>query len=143
MPVPAEYQRIYDHLYDFFKDVRDIAGIETTHRAYTTIQGVFQTFRRRLEIKEAISFSNILPAGIRALFAAEWDTNEPKLPFSSRKEMTLEVQSLRKEHNFAPDSAISDVGRALRKNVDNQLLDEVLNRLSADARNFWNPEYTD
>ncbi len=55
----------------------------------------------------------------------------------------IAVKPLRRELTFAPDSAISDVGRALRKNVDNKLLDEVLGRMSVDARNFWNPEYID
>ena len=32
------------------------------------VQGVLQAFRRRLDIKEAIGFANVLPPVLRALF---------------------------------------------------------------------------
>ena len=142
MPVPEEYQRIYDRLYGFLKDVRDICDIETTHRAYTTAQGVFRVFRQRIEVSQAIAFSNILTAGIRSLFVAAWDPSLEKLPFTDRKTMTEEVRSLRKEHNFAPESAIRDVAEALRRNVDNKLLDEVLKKISPEAVEFWDPNHS-
>ena len=72
-PVPREYQRIHDDLYNFLKLARDKTDVETTHRAYTMCQSVFQVFRRRLDVKDAIRFSCALPAGIPALFVAEWD----------------------------------------------------------------------
>lgn len=139
MPVPAEYQRIHDHLYKFLEDARDISDIETTHRSYTMTQGVFQVFRRRLDLKDAIRFSNILPAGIRALFVADWNVEEPKLDFGDRTLMTEEVQSLRADHNFAPHTAIEDVARALRMNVDEDLLDQLLESLPRGAKQFWEP----
>lgn len=140
MPVPAEYQRIRDQLYDFLLAVRDRADLGSTHQAYTMVQGVFQVFRRRLEIRDALRFSNVLPAGIRALFVAEWDVDEPVKPFTERKEMTAEVKSLRADHNFATDNAIGDVAWALRRNVDNGDLDRVLSLLPEPAGQFWDPE---
>ncbi len=137
IPVPAEYQRIRDHLYKFLEDARDIADVGTTHRSYTMSQGVFQTFRRRLEIKDVIEFSYVLPAGIRALFVAEWDTNEPIKEFTDKESMNREVRSLRADHNFSPETAIQDVARALRKNVDEEKLELVLHKLSPGARDFW------
>ena len=57
MPVPPEYQRARDDFYNFLLDARDTAGLGTTHQGYTMVQGVFQTFRRRLDLKVAIRFA--------------------------------------------------------------------------------------
>ena len=76
MPVPAEYERASAQFYDYLVDVRDTAGLWSTHVAYTMTQGVFQVFRRRLSTKEAIAFANILPICLRALFVSDWDINE-------------------------------------------------------------------
>ncbi len=140
MPVPVEYQRIQHQLYRFLEDARDFADVDTTHRAYTMSQGVFQVFRRWIDLHEAIRFSNILPAGIRFLFVAEWDPGEPRLPFGGKESMVKEVQSLRPSHNFSPPTAIRDVARALCRNVNTTLLDHVLSSFSADAQAFWNDE---
>lgn len=50
----------------------------------------------------------------RSSSTRSWDTDEPIRPFESREAMTREAQSLRREHNFAPDTAIRDVAVALR-----------------------------
>jgi uncharacterized protein (DUF2267 family) len=47
------------------------------------------------------------------------------------------VQSLRADHNFAPDTAIQAVAVALRKNIDEAKLDSMLSHLSPAARDFW------
>ena len=137
MTIPVEYQRATDHFHQFLSDARDAAGLETINQAYTMTQGVLQAFRRRLEIGEAIRFSNVLPAGMRALFVADWNLDEPKHPFEDRAVMTKEVQSLRPLHNYAPDSCIRDVARALRLNVDETALDQALESLPEGARRFW------
>lgn len=137
MPIPVEYQRATDHFHQFLADVRDEANFGSVHQAYTMAQGVFQVFRRRLRIEDAIRFGNILPAGLRALFVAEWNVDEPRLPFEGRATMTREVQSLRPLHNFSPDSSIHDVAVALRRNVDEAALDRVLAELPEAARRFW------
>jgi len=137
MPVPTEYQRATDDFYKLLLDARDSAGLMTTNQAYTMVQGVFQVFRRRVEIAEAIRFSSVLPVGARALFVADWDVDEPKRPFEQRAVMTSEVQQLRSGHNFAPATAISDVANALRRNVDQGALERVLATMSENARLFW------
>ncbi|PMY00665.1 DUF2267 domain-containing protein, partial [Pseudomonas sp. MPR-R2A5] len=50
---------------------------------------------------------------------------------------TKEVQSLRPDHNLSPDSAIRDVAKALRQNVDGAALDRVLAELPPGAAAFW------
>jgi len=137
MPVPPEYSRATDQFYEFLLDTRDTSGLSSTHQAYTMTQGVLQAFRRRLNIKDAILFASVLPVGLRALFVADWDINEPKRQFEDRSTMTKEVQSLRPEHNFVPETAIRDVARVLRKHVDEGALNLVLARLSEGAVEFW------
>jgi uncharacterized protein (DUF2267 family) len=137
MTIPAEYQRATDNLHQFLTDARDAAGLETVNQAYTMVQGALQTFRRRLEIGDAIRFSNVLPAGIRALFVADWDVDEPRHAFADRATMTKEIQSLRPLHNYSPDSSIRAVATALRHNVDETELDRILDKLPESAREFW------
>jgi uncharacterized protein (DUF2267 family) len=137
MTIPVEYQRATDHFHQFLSDARDEASLDTVNQAYTMTQGVFQAFRRRLEIGEAIRFSNVLPADIRALFVADWDLEEPKCTFEDRAVMTKDVQSLRPLHNYAPESSIRDVAKALRHNVDESALNRVIETLPEGARQFW------
>lgn len=140
MPVPAEYQRATDDFYKFLLDARTIADLGSTHQTYTMVQGVFQTFRRRLDLKDAILFAGVLPPVLRAIFVADWDVDEPKRPFEDRATMTKEVQLLRENHNFAPETSIHDVALALRRNIDEESFDHVLAKLPKGAAAFWNPE---
>ncbi len=137
MVTPTEYQRATDHFFDFLADVRDVAGFTTMNPAYTTTQGVFQTFRMRLDLADAIRFAGVLPVGLRALFVADWDPDEPRREFEDRAAMTREVQSLRADHNYSPDTAIRDVAVVLRRYVRQDALDRVLARLPAAAAEFW------
>lgn len=139
MPVPSEYQRATDDFYKLLTDVRDSAGLTTTNQAYTVLQGVFQVFRRRLDLKDVVRFLNVLPVGARALLVADWDADEPKRDFEDRSLMTREVRALRAEHNYAPETAIRDVGVALRRNVDQTAFDGVLAMLPSGATEFWRP----
>jgi uncharacterized protein (DUF2267 family) len=137
MPVPVEYQRATDQFYKFLDDAREAADLVTNNQSYTMVQGVFQTFRRRLDIPDAIQFANVLPALLRALFVSDWDVLELKRPFENWEIMTKEVQDLRSNHNFSPDTAIKAVAQALRKNVDIEELDKILAKLPKGAAEFW------
>ena len=137
MPVPRQYQLASLEFSQFLSDARDAAGLTSTNAAYTMVQGVLHTFRRRLDIKEAILFASVLPAVLRALFVADWNLEEPKRSFEDRASMTKEVQALRPNHNYSPDSAIHDVATALRKHVDEEILDRVLAQLPDGAAQFW------
>ena len=137
MPIPIEYQRATDHFYNFLADAKGKSGLGSTHQTYTMVQGVLQVFRRRLDIKDAIHFAGVLPPVLRAIFVADWDTNESLRPFEDRSVMTKEVRSLREDHNFAPETAIRDVAYALRRNMDENELDHVLAGLPEGAVQFW------
>ena len=107
MPVPSEYQRASLDFDKFMVDARDIAGLATTNMAWNMVVGVLHTFRRRLDVRDAARFANVLPPVLRAA------------------------------HNFAPDTAIRDVATALRRNIDDEDFDRVLAELPEGAVEFW------
>ena len=137
MTVPMEYQRATDHFLKFLKDARELSYLGSPHQTFTMVQGVFQTFRRRLDVKDAILFAGVLPAVLRAIFVADWDVDEPKRPFEDCSVIIKEVQALRANHNFAPETAVRDVAIALRRNVDVAAFDQVLEKLPEGAAQFW------
>lgn len=101
------------------------------------VQAVLQVFRRRLDVKEAIAFANVLPPILKAIFVTDWDIDEPRQPFGSRRILTTEVRALRADHNFAPDTAIRDVAPALRRPIDDEALDRMLTLLPKCASESW------
>lgn len=137
MTVPTEYQRARDEFYAFLVEARDRMDLGSNHVAYTAVQGVFQNFRRRLSLEDAIRFSGVLPVGLRALFIADWDPKEAGVAFTDRASLAAEVTRLRKDHNFAPDNAIDAVAIALRNHVDRKRFEAVLATLPDDAQQFW------
>lgn len=139
MPLPAEYQRATDHFSAFLTDLSDAAGFLSRHPAYTMAQGVLQVFRRRLPLRDAIRFAQLLPVGLRALFVADWNVDEPQRPWADRAALADEVRSLRFNHNFAPDDAVQLTARVLRQHVDGAALDALLRELGPEACAFWAP----
>jgi uncharacterized protein (DUF2267 family) len=137
MPYPHEYTVATYKFSDFLNDVKKEAEFGSTHMAYTMAQGVFQVFRRRVDLKSAIRFANVLPVGMRALFIADWDPDVEKLPFTDLETMNKEVRQLRPDHNFATETAIQDVAKVLKKHVDQEQLWEVLSGISEEAVRFW------
>jgi len=137
MTMPMEYERAAPEFEQFLRDAISESGLTTRHQAYTMVQGVLQAFRRRLDVRDALRFANILPPLLRAVFVADWNVDEPTRPFESLEIMTKDAQSLRSEHNFAPDSAIRNVAIALRKNMNEATLDSLLATLPAGAAEFW------
>jgi len=137
MPVTAEYERASAKFYDYLIDARDTAGLWSTHVTYTMTQSVFQVFRRRLSIAEAIAFANVLPICLRAMFVTDWNTEEQRKPFECREKMTREVKQLREKHNFSTENAIQEVASALRRHIDEEAFDNVLAQLPEGAVEFW------
>jgi len=137
MPIPSEYQRASLDFDKFMADARDISGLATTNMAWNMVVGVLHTFRRRLDVKDAVRFAHVPPPVLRAIFVADWAPEAPPLPFGDRAAMTREVQSLRAAHNFAPDTAIHDVAMALRRHVHEEDFDRMLAGLPQGAVDFW------
>jgi len=137
LTVPMEYRRASADFEAFLAEAADAAGLATRNQAFTMVEGVLATFRRRLTAEEGIAFLQVLPPMLRALFVAGWDPAGPHPGSWDRAELAHEVQALREHHNFAPDTAIADVVRVVRRHVDVAALDRVLGKLPAGARDFW------
>lgn len=137
MPYPHEYMVATEKFADFLGDVKEEAGFGSRHMAYTMAQGVFQVFRRRIDLRSAIRFVSVLPVGMRALFVDEWGTEEEQLPFTDLAVMNEEVKKLRPDHNFSTPSAIQQVAAAVKKHVDQEKVREVLKEISDEALAFW------
>lgn len=137
MPMPMELQHASDEFERFLADARDFSGLATRNQTYTMVEGVLLTFRRRLEVQQALRFADVLPPLLRAIFVSDWDVSEPVRPFADRAALTREVQALRQHHNFAPDSCLSDVARALRRHVDAEAFDRVVATLPEGAADYW------
>lgn len=137
MPVPPEYQRASQHFEAFMADVCAASGLSTTHQAWNMVVGVLHAFRRRLSLREALRFANVLPPVVRAIFVSDWDADEPIRPFEDVATMTREVKALRAAHNFSTDTAIREVAAALRRHVDAADFEAMLATLPPEARSYW------
>ena len=137
MTWPLEYQRAAVDFERFMVAARNAAGLQTTNMAWTMVEGVLLTFRRRLTTPQTIEFAGVLPPLLRALFLEQWPVDEKTRPFSSRQAMTAEVQALRSLHNFSPSNAIEAVAVALRSSVDEAALNKVLASFPKEAAAFW------
>jgi len=116
---------------------RDAAGLQTTNMSWTMVEAVFQAFRRRLTVAQAIVFANALPPLLRALFLDGWQPEQAVLPFASREAITREVLSLRPQHNFSPPNAVGAVATALRQSLGDAVFARLLAQLPAEAAAFW------
>lgn len=137
MPVPPEYLRVGEFFSDFLLRVREETMLPTRHQAYTCLQGVLTAFRRRLNAEQILTFAQILPPAVASIFIDGWTESEFTSDWGSRESLTREVQHLRQEHNFAPDTAIADVARALRQTVGDEPLDRILAGLGPEAEAYW------
>lgn len=137
MPYPREYQRASDDFAAFLEDLRHASMYASPHQAYTTVQAVFQAFRRRVSLGDGIRFAAALPAGLRALFVADWDPEEPRRPFETRERMTDEMRQLRAGHNFVENDSIAVVAVAVWRHADPERLAPVLAAMPREAREFW------
>ncbi len=137
MPLPMEYQHASDDFERFLADARERADLVTRNQIWTMVDAVLRVFRRRLTASEGLRFAEVLPPVLRAMFVTDWDVDAEPVPFADRAAMTEEVQAVRGNHNFAPDTAIACVAGALRAAVDPQAFERVLETLPAGARDFW------
>ena len=125
----AEWQRFLDV-------AREEMDLVSNNSAYTAVEGVLVTFRRRLTVAQALRFADILPAIPRALFVSGW-TPEPPAEWGSRSAQTAEAKSLRADHNLTPDNCIEATAIALRAVVRADEIDPVLAGIGAEAKAFW------
>lgn len=143
MPMPWAYRHASKDWTAFLEDAKDKAGLSSDNMAYTAVEGVLRTFRRRLSYAEGLAFAEVLPAVLRAIFVADWHLEAPPPPFGPRADLAREAMSLRPHHNLTPPYAIEAVAWALRRSVDQAALDRVLARLPDGATAFWHVDVPD
>jgi uncharacterized protein (DUF2267 family) len=138
MPMPAEYKNASQDFDAFLMDVRDTCMLQTHHQAYHTLRAVLHVFRAHLTVADALAFASVLPPVTRAIFVEGWEAGGTPAPFLSRGELQREVKAIRRDHNLAPETAIADVARALRRSsIDTSNFDRVLRQLPQGAAEFW------
>ena len=135
--MPWTYRHSTKEFRSFLEDARDRMGLTSINHTYTAVEGVLITFRRRLTVREGLSFADTLPSSLRALFVARWNVSEPKAPFTDRAAMTREAQALRPNHNNTPENAIEATAWALRRHVRQDEFDRALAALPEGAEDFW------
>jgi uncharacterized protein (DUF2267 family) len=137
VPFPFAYGVARQTFLDVLEAVREEAALSTTNQAFTVLEGVLRVFRRRIDVQDSLRFADTLPVALRALYVHDWDIAAERRPFDDPLHLAHEVRSLRRRHNSAPDSAVSDVARAVRPFVVTPDFDDLLGSLPAGARQFW------
>ncbi|WP_372837757.1 DUF2267 domain-containing protein [Phaeovulum sp.] len=57
MPMPWAYRHATKDFAAFLEDAKSKLGLDSDNMAYTAVDGVFCTFRRRLSYSEGIAFA--------------------------------------------------------------------------------------
>jgi uncharacterized protein (DUF2267 family) len=136
MPMPYTYRHASAEFSAFLTDAREDLGLVSDNMAYTATDAVFQVFRARLTVPQALAFADVLPCVLRAIFLWRWSP-APPLPWADRATLAREAQAIRPHHNLTPDHAIAVLARVLRRHVLAQDLDRVLAGLPPGAAEFW------
>ena len=137
VPYPFQYAVASQVFQDVLAEVREQTGVATKYQAYTVLEAVFLTFRRRVTVQQSLSFADLLPAVLRAMYVFHWDLSLEPPERADRGELAREVKSLRSNHNAATESSIDDVARAIRRFVDQEALNEFLATLPSAAEQYW------
>ena len=143
MPLPRTYAHATKDWRAFLDDARARMNLESKNSTYTAVDAVLQVFRRRLTVQQALTFADVLPAVLRALFVNEWDVSAGPVPFGTREDMAREAENVRPHHNLTPDDCIAAVAWALRRHVRQRDLDRVLASIGPEAEDFWRVEVDD
>jgi uncharacterized protein (DUF2267 family) len=139
MPMPWTYRHGDTEWRRFLDDVRDVMGAPSDNVAYTTTEGAFRAFRSRLTVEEVARFAQVLPAMPRALFFEGWHP-APPVPWADTSSYVTEIKSLRADHNFANDLALTAVSLAVHRAVGPERLARALDAIGPEARAFWKVE---
>jgi uncharacterized protein (DUF2267 family) len=108
MTIPMEYAHASKEFEAFMSEFVALADLPTHHRAYHSIRAVIHVFRSHLPVKEALTFANVLPPVLCAIFVEDWQPAEEPLPFPHRKTLLREIKSIRSDHKLAPETVMED-----------------------------------
>lgn len=114
MTIPVEYLHATRDFERFMLDARDVSGLSTTNMAWNMVVGVLHAFRRRPSVGEALRFAAVLPPVVRAIFVADWDTDEERIPSIRCRWLSGERLSARPDHlglgRLAEDGHVASAG---------------------------------
>lgn len=79
MPMPYTYRHASAEFAAFLADAREALGLESDNATYTAVDAVFQVFRTRLSVEQALAFADLLPCVLRAIFVWRWHP-PPRFP---------------------------------------------------------------
>lgn len=140
MTVPPDLvhaSRDFDRL---LEDVRDECMLQTRHQAYHTLRAVLHVLRNHLETGEAMALAGVLPPLTSVVFLEGYRADNDVQPFGDLAALNREVAAIRKDHNLAPQTAITDCARVLRHHCDEIRLDQALANLPKPAAWFFGLE---
>jgi len=137
MPKPNSFQRPGQKFTAFLSDSQEALDLPTSNAAYTTVEAVFTVFRRRLTLKQAVSFAQVLPPVLSALFLKTQDVDAEPLSFAAEDDLERDVRQFRRNHNFSPENSIPTVSAVLWRHADARDLSRVLDTFPKDAKNYW------
>ena len=143
MPQPWTYRHASQEYRGFLDDIKDKMDLTSDNMAYTAVDGVFQTFRKRVTAAQGLAFASILPCVPRAIFVANWVPSEEPEPWLGRDALIEEAQSLRKHHNLTPSNCIEATAWALRRSIQSKDWDRAMLALPQIAQDFWFVEIAD
>lgn len=90
--------------------------LNTDIQAYTCVEGVSRTFRRRLTAAQGLALADSFLGAAGDLHGRLGRVGACGL-LRHRAEMIAEVQALRRDHNLSPDNPIASVADALRHRI--------------------------
>ncbi len=124
---------------DFLRDVRDRLGpgVDTDAAALSIVNGVLQTFRRRLTPPQVIAFGDALPAMLRAMLVYRWRVDAVALPFGSRSELIREVHAACSGQMIPALNVIEATAFALWRHCEAADLRLTLSQIGPEALAFW------
>jgi uncharacterized protein (DUF2267 family) len=137
MTVPQDYVNASRDFDRFMDDLMDISMLPTHHSAYAVLRAVLHVFRRHLTVTQALRFADTLPAVLRAIFVEDWQPRDNPPPFPHFEILLAELRAYRPDHTLLSETSISDVARALRRNVPSGDLKRALNALPPEAQRYW------
>ncbi len=140
MPMPFAYRSASADFEKFIEDLLAISSLATSNQCYTQTRSVFLVFRSHVEPQVALDFANALPPVLRAIFIEDWNLTSPVTPMPDKEKLLAEVKAVREAHNFSTDTAIAEVALALRRNMNELDYDLMLQKLPAEAAQFWKME---
>ena len=90
MPMPYTYRHASAEVSASLADARAALDLVSDNSTYSAVDAVFRVFRARLAMPQALSFDDVLPCVLRAIFVADWHPADP-LPFADRATLTREA----------------------------------------------------